>query len=86
MVQLEAGLKKLNLEYIPSLGNFIAIDVGDAAAVYQKLLLEGVIVRPLVAYGMPRHIRVTIGTSDQIDRFLQSIEKIVCYSTETARS
>ena len=77
MQQLEAGLKKLNLNYIPSICNFITIDVGDSAAIYQKLLYEGVIVRPLTAYGMPNHIRVTIGTSDQINRFLTAIEKIL---------
>lgn len=77
MKQLEYGLQKLKLDYIPSIGNFISVDVKDAAAVYQKLLYEGVIVRPLKAYGMPNHIRVTIGTTQQNDRFLSSMEKIL---------
>lgn len=77
MHQLEKGLQKLNLDYIPSIGNFITVDVNDAASIYQKLLYEGVIVRPLNAYNMPKHIRVTIGTSQQNDRFLTTIEKIL---------
>lgn len=76
MAQLEKGLQKLNLDYIPSIGNFITIDVGDAPKVYQKLLHEGVIVRPLHAYGMPEHIRVTIGTPEQNERFLEAIRRI----------
>lgn len=76
MVQVEAGLKVLNLDYIPSIGNFVTIDVGDATALYKKLLQEGVIVRPLKAYDMPRHIRVTIGTEEQNDRFLRTMERL----------
>lgn len=77
MQQLKNGLDKLNLAYIPSIGNFITVDVGDATHVYQQLLLKGVIVRPLAAYGMPKHIRVTIGTTQQNERFLASIESVI---------
>lgn len=77
MLQMEHGLKSLNFNYIPSIGNFISIDVNDAVNVYQKLLLEGVIVRPLHAYQMPKHIRVTIGTKDQNERFLHTIKKVM---------
>lgn len=76
--QLEIGLKKLNINFIPSLGNFIAIDVArDGNAVYQALLHKGVIVRPLTAYGMPTHLRVTIGTHEQNARFLKSLQEIL---------
>lgn len=82
MQQMEAGLKKLKLDYIPSLANFVTIDVQDGPAIYQKLLHEGVIVRPLKAYDMPRHIRVTIGTTEQNQRFLTSIEKVMMMQKE----
>lgn len=77
MQQLEKGLNTLNLKFIPSLGNFITINVNDAEVIYQKLLREGVIVRPLKAYGMPEHIRVTIGTQEQNTRFLTAISKVL---------
>jgi len=77
MQQVEAGLRELKMPYIPSIGNFVAIDVGDAKAIYQKLLHEGVIVRPLQAYNMPRHIRVTIGTEAQNQRFLVALKKVM---------
>jgi len=76
MRQLEEGLQKMQLNYIPSIGNFITIDVENGAAVYQKLLHEGVIVRPLTAYSMPKHIRVTIGTAEQNERFLAALQKV----------
>lgn len=76
MKQLEEGLRQLQLNTIPSIGNFITIDVDNAMMVYQKLLHEGVIVRPLPAYDMPRHIRVTIGTYEQNERFLATMHKL----------
>lgn len=76
--QLENGFKQLNISYIPSLANFISFDVKqDANIVYQKLLQKGVIVRPLVAYGMPSYLRVTIGTSQQNERFLMTLKTII---------
>lgn len=83
-VQLENGLQRLQLSYIPSLANFIAIDVTDGPAIYQQLLREGVIVRPLKAYHMPRHIRVTISTEAHNQRFLIAIEKVMAISKEVA--
>lgn len=84
MTQLEEGLRRLKLDYISSVANFITIDVHDGPAVYQKLLREGVIVRPLKAYDMPRHIRVTIGTAEQNQRFLTAIEKVMSQQKELA--
>lgn len=78
MQQMELALKKMNLEYIPSLGNFITIDVKtNASELYQKLLRQGVIVRPLAAYDMPTFIRVTIGTKEQNERFIEALKKIL---------
>jgi histidinol-phosphate aminotransferase len=76
MQQLKKGLHLLGLNSIPSIGNFITVDVYDPATVYQQLLYEGVIVRPLYAYDMPRHIRVTIGTMEQNERFLVAMGKL----------
>ncbi len=46
MRQLTRGFERLRLDYIPSFGNFVTVRVGDAGAVYQRLLRQGVIVRP----------------------------------------
>ncbi len=75
--QLMAGFTKLNLNFIPSVGNFLTVNVGDAQAVYQKLLAKGVIVRPLNAYGMPEFVRISIGTTAQNARLLSCLESEV---------
>jgi len=49
------------LPYIPSAGNFVCVEVGEAARINDQLLRQGVIVRPIGNYGMPRHLRITIG-------------------------
>jgi histidinol-phosphate aminotransferase len=75
MHQLTDGFKRLGLDYIPSYGNFVSFRVKDAAGVFQKLLRAGVIVRPIASYGMPQHLRVTVGLESENDRFLQSLGK-----------
>ena len=73
--QLEAGFRRLGLEYIPSRGNFITVRVGDAKRVYEALLRDGVIVRPIAGYGLPEHLRVTVGLPEQNARFLASLAR-----------
>jgi histidinol-phosphate aminotransferase len=74
MRQLEDGAKRLGLDYIPSYGNFITIRVGKAAEIYKRLLRRGVIVRPVGGgYGLPEHLRVTIGTGQENERFLGAL-------------
>jgi histidinol-phosphate aminotransferase len=75
MEQIVAGLKRLGLEHIPSHGNFVTFAVADGAAVNQKLLQQGVIVRPIGGYGLPNHLRVTIGRETENVRFLEALDK-----------
>jgi histidinol-phosphate aminotransferase len=72
--QLEAGLDRLGRRYIRSYGNFLTLHAGAAAEVYQRLLQQGVIVRPVAGYGMPEHLRVTVGLESENERFLQSLQ------------
>lgn len=75
MEQLVAGLNRLGLEHIPSHGNFVTFKAGDGAAVNQKLLQQGIIIRPIGGYGLPEWLRVTIGTESDNSRFLDALEK-----------
>ena len=78
MAQLEAGFKRLGLPYIPSVGNFIAVGFeGEAMPIYDRLLREGVIVRPLVQYKMPRHLRISIGLPEENQMFLDALTKVL---------
>ena len=53
----------------------VTFRAGDGAAVNQKLLRQGVIVRPIGGYGLPEWLRVTIGTEPENARFLEALEK-----------
>jgi len=78
MVQLEQGLAELGLKWIPSRGNFLAVDLGrDAAPINAGLLREGVIVRPIAGYGMPTFLRVSIGTEQENARFLEALRVVL---------
>lgn len=78
MRQLEDGLRGLGLAWIPSRANFIAVNLGmNAAPVYEGLLREGVIVRPVAGYGMPEHLRVSIGQPHENARFLDALKRVL---------
>jgi histidinol-phosphate aminotransferase len=53
----------------PSLGNFLYVEVGDGRDVFERLLREGVIVRPLAGFGAPSAIRITVGTPEENEFF-----------------
>jgi histidinol-phosphate aminotransferase len=71
--QLTTALEAMGVAYVPSHGNFLLIAVGDATAVYERLLRQGVIVRPVGNYGLPQHLRVTIGLEAENRRFLSAL-------------
>ncbi len=77
MAQLMQGFKQLGLEYIPSHANFISFKVKNTSDTNQKLLQNGVIVRPIANYEMPDYLRVSIGLFSENARFLEVLEKIV---------
>jgi len=78
MREIIAGATALGLRHIPSVGNFVCVDMGrTASAAYEALLRRGVIVRPIANYGMPNHLRVTIGTKEENARFLEALEAVV---------
>lgn len=78
MQQFEEGFKRLGLEFIPSAGNFITVHFQqEGAAIYQKLLPEGVIVRPVANYGMVNSLRISIGLPDENQRCLDALSKVL---------
>ena len=75
MRQVEDGLRTLGLRSLPSRGNFVLFEARDANAVFQSLLRQGVIVRPVANYNLPTWLRVTIGTPPENERFLAALGK-----------
>jgi histidinol-phosphate aminotransferase len=72
---LEREFARLGLAYVPSQANFVLVRVGDGEKIYEKLLRQGVIVRPVGGYGFPEHVRVTVGTAEENRRFVAALEK-----------
>ena len=74
---LRAEFAKRNLDTIPAYGNFITFKIDNAKRVFEALLKQGVIVRPIAGYGLPDYLRVTIGTEAQNRRFLAALDSAI---------
>jgi histidinol-phosphate aminotransferase len=72
------NLQRLGIAYVPTVANFILIDVGrDGLSVFKEMLKYGVIVRDMRQYGLKNFIRVTIGTKQENERFIKVLKKIL---------
>jgi len=75
---LQKEFAEMNLNYLPTMGNFISVNVKqDGLALYHKLLQLGVIVRPVANYDMPEYLRITIGTQQQNERFVEALKQSI---------
>jgi histidinol-phosphate aminotransferase len=74
--RLVAGLRALDHETLPSEGNFVRIQVREAASVASALERSGIIIRPLNSMGDPAGVRVTVGTAEEIDAFLTAFGRL----------
>lgn len=73
-----AELDKMGLKYWPSQANFVLFDTGrDAAEVFQALLREGVILRPVKPYGMPHYLRMSVGLPEENAAAIAAIRKVL---------
>ncbi|MFU2091562.1 histidinol-phosphate transaminase [Gallibacterium anatis] len=70
--------EKQGLDYIPSKGNFITVDFKQPALpIYDALLHKGIIVRPIAGYGMPNHLRISIGLPEENQAFIDALTEIL---------
>jgi histidinol-phosphate aminotransferase len=83
MAVLEAVLRERGFDPItPAVGNFLFVDVGeDAAALDQRLLRRGVIVRPMGSFGAPSALRITAGTPEEIAFLAEQLEVVLASDT-----
>lgn len=71
---LTRELSRLGCSVVPSQANFVLVDVGvDARSLFERLMRQGVIVRPADGWGYPTHVRITIGTADQNETCLRLV-------------
>jgi histidinol-phosphate aminotransferase len=74
---LSEGLAALGYRVVPTSANFVFCALGeDAAALANRLREDGVAVRPMGPWGAPNCIRVTIGTPEQNQAFLQAVRRL----------
>jgi histidinol-phosphate aminotransferase len=72
------GFRTLGLRYVPSRANFVLVDVGrNAGTIFQKLLREGVIVRPMTSFGMETTLRVSVGTPEENRRLIKALQVVL---------
>jgi histidinol-phosphate aminotransferase len=78
LARLQSLLRKHGFEPVPSVGNFVYVETGtDANELFERLLQEGVIVRPLAGFGAPTAIRVSVGTPEELDFFAASLDRVL---------
>lgn len=78
LIQLHEGFEALGLKAIPSVANFITVDLQRSGSeINDALLREGVVVRPVANYKLPNHLRVTVGTAVENERFLSALKKVI---------
>jgi len=76
MRQVQVALDRLGVKHYSSVGNFLLVDCGrPGGAVYESMLRQGVIVRPVGGYGLTNHLRITIGTAEQNRRMLDALQQ-----------
>jgi histidinol-phosphate aminotransferase len=71
---LEREFAAMGLEYVPSVANFVLVNVGDGNAVFQAMLRKGIILRAMASYGLPEWIRISVGTMEQNRRCIQELK------------
>jgi histidinol-phosphate aminotransferase len=74
---LQGEFRRRNLEFVPSVANFVLVKVGKGKETFQKLLKRGMIVRAMDEYKLPEWIRVSVGTPDQNRRFLSDLDEVL---------
>ena len=75
---IQHELEKLGLACLPSMGNFLTVNMKkDAGPVYDALLKKGVIVRPVANYQMPNYLRITVGTPEQNSRLIEALSSVM---------
>jgi histidinol-phosphate aminotransferase len=78
LVRLTETLRAHGMEPVPSVGNFVYVDTGgDGNALFEQLLREGIIVRPLSGFGSPSAIRVSVGAPDELDAFAAALSRVL---------
>ena len=75
--QLMAGMQHMGLDPVESVTNFILFPFDRAAELTAALTKRKVIVRPMAGFGLPQHVRVSVGTAKENDQFLRALAVVL---------
>lgn len=71
-------LQKLGLPYFESQGNFVLFDTKrNAQKVDQALLRRGIILRPVLNYGFPHHLRMSVGLEEENQAAIEALKAVL---------
>jgi len=73
----QRAFRDMKLEYVQSAANFILVRVGEGQRVFEAMQRQGVIVRPMGGYQLPEWIRISVGTSQENERCLGALKKVL---------
>jgi histidinol-phosphate aminotransferase len=74
---LHEQFAKMKIRFVPGAANFVMVNVGDGHAIFDKLLEQGIIVRPLRGYGLPEWVRISIGTMEENKKLVAALKKVM---------
>ena len=78
LARLASMLREHGLQPVPSVGNFLYVDTGaDANELFDRLLREGIIVRPLAGFGSPTAVRISVGTPEELDILAGALGRVL---------
>jgi histidinol-phosphate aminotransferase len=78
LARLDEILREHGLDPAPSVGNFVYVETGaDGQELFERLLREGIVVRPLAGFGSPTAVRVSVGTPEELDEFAGALGRVL---------
>ncbi|MGZ5025451.1 MAG: aminotransferase class I/II-fold pyridoxal phosphate-dependent enzyme, partial [Chthoniobacterales bacterium] len=74
---LQEQFAEMKLPFVPSVANFVMVNVGDGCAMFEKLLRRKIIVRPLKGYGLPEWVRISVGTMEENRKLIAALKEVI---------
>jgi histidinol-phosphate aminotransferase len=74
---LQEKFAKLKIRFVPGVANFVMVKVGDGCAVFEKLLRQKIIVRPLKGYGLAEWVRISVGTMEENKKLIAALSDVI---------
>jgi histidinol-phosphate aminotransferase len=77
LAYLQGAFDTMGLDYVPAVANFILVKVGKGREIFDLLLREGIIVRPMDPYGLPEYLRITVGAAAENRKFVEALRLVL---------